>query len=777
MNVYRCLAAMLLLLAWTLCHAASTQYYYDDLGRIVQAVRSDGAVFQYQYDANGNVLAINRISATSVSIAELTPRIGHAGATLTISGTGFSATPSQNTVTFNGGALAVVTSASPTTLAVTVPQAAQTGPVSVTVSGNTATSAMSYTVRRPAITSFMPLGVNAGGSVTIVGSSFNLVPGGTSINVGGVIASITSISNTQATFTPGAGSTHGVIEIITPYGSATSASALIIAPSGLVGGNIASTGVLSVNGSPAGVTAGAANNYGVYTFQGTASQYLSFHVVSLTTTPANQSLQYRVYSPTGALIAQGGNGTVSAAQKSHYLPKLPVTGTYILAFHSTQGGFQLSLQLIEDARLQANGIGLSAATQVVGHGRRFIISATAGQPVGFAVTSVVTAPNTGGITQTVSVWVNKPNGDLLFGGDCYTFSVPGCSWTVRSMPATGDYALFVVPVAQVTTSYSLTLSPGLIGTLELDVPQTLSLDTPAKPAVLTFTASANQTVAFHVSGITTTPAGKAATIQILNASGAEVARFSTATQATVNLRNLAAGIYTVQVDIASAATGSVQVQLASGLTGVLLPDGVGRPFASSVPGQAGYFTFNAAAGDNLAIAITNMATVPASGTIEYAVVMPNGNSLFGTACAWNKVPGCSWNMRNLPATGTYRVAVAPVGQRTMSFALTLSHSVTGTLTLGVAMPIDLAAAGQHAVLNFTATVGQSLTVTASSIATVPANKAVVVKVLGPNGSQVGGTGSGTSTSSVPLSNLAASTYTVLIFANDAATATMQVTVQ
>ena len=368
------------------------------------------------------------------------------------------------------------------------------------------------------------------------------------------------------------------------------------------------------------------------------------------------------------------------------------------------------------------------------------------------------------------MWLNNPNGNLVFGGECYTSSVPGCSWTVRSMPATGDYALFIVPVAQVTTSYSLTLSPGLIGTLELDVPQTLSLDTPAKSAVLTFTASANQTVAFHVSGIATTPAGKAATIQILNASGAEVARFSTPTQATVNLRNLAAGTYTVQVDIASAATGSVQVQLASGFTGVLVPDGVGQSFVSSVPGQAGYFTFNALAGDNLAIGITNTATVPASGNIAYAVVMPNGNHLFGTECTWNKVPGCSWNMRNLPATGTYRVEVAPVGQRTMSFALTF-RECDGDAHAERSMPIDLAAAGQLAVLNFAATVGQSLTVTASSIATVPANKAVVVKVLGANGSQVGGTGSGTSTSSVPLSNLAAGTYTVLIFANDAATAT------
>ena len=81
----------------------------------------------------------------------------------------------------------MVTSASPTTLKVTVPQAAQSGLISVTVSGNTATSAMSYTVRRPAITSFAPLAVNAGGTVTITGVNFNLVPGSTSVNIGGVI--------------------------------------------------------------------------------------------------------------------------------------------------------------------------------------------------------------------------------------------------------------------------------------------------------------------------------------------------------------------------------------------------------------------------------------------------------------------------------------------------------------------------------------------------------------------------------------------------------------
>ena len=153
MNVHRYLAAILLLFAWSAGHAATTQYYYDDLGRIVQAVRSDGAVFQYQYDANGNVLAINRICA-----CERFDRGAHAAqsgrrARLSRSRARASARRRRRTPsTFSGGALGTVTSASPTTLKVTVPQAAQSGLISVTVSGNTATSAMSYTVRRPAIT-------------------------------------------------------------------------------------------------------------------------------------------------------------------------------------------------------------------------------------------------------------------------------------------------------------------------------------------------------------------------------------------------------------------------------------------------------------------------------------------------------------------------------------------------------------------------------------------------------------------------------------------------
>jgi YD repeat-containing protein len=95
-----CSGVVLLLLIGAIAQAATTQYYYDDVGRIVQAIGSDGTIRQYQYDENGNVTAINRISGNTLTVSGLSPTIGHVTASVTIYGTGFSAAPSENNVRF-----------------------------------------------------------------------------------------------------------------------------------------------------------------------------------------------------------------------------------------------------------------------------------------------------------------------------------------------------------------------------------------------------------------------------------------------------------------------------------------------------------------------------------------------------------------------------------------------------------------------------------------------------------------------------------------------------
>lgn len=120
------------------------RYEYDELGRlitVIDVVRAQQA--QYEWDAVGNLLRITRQSI--VAIFDFTPRFGPVGTTVTLDGTGYSSTPSANQVTFNG-VPAVVTSATPMQVVVTVPEGATTGPIVVTTPTGAATSADAFTV-------------------------------------------------------------------------------------------------------------------------------------------------------------------------------------------------------------------------------------------------------------------------------------------------------------------------------------------------------------------------------------------------------------------------------------------------------------------------------------------------------------------------------------------------------------------------------------------------------------------------------------------------------
>ena len=107
-----------------------------------------GNVATYSYDAVGNLLSISRSNLPAnngVAVLGFSPQSGPVRQTVTIQGQGFNSTPSANTVQFNGTA-ASVTAATSSTLTVSVPAGATTGPISVTTGGQTATSDMNFKV-------------------------------------------------------------------------------------------------------------------------------------------------------------------------------------------------------------------------------------------------------------------------------------------------------------------------------------------------------------------------------------------------------------------------------------------------------------------------------------------------------------------------------------------------------------------------------------------------------------------------------------------------------
>lgn len=104
----------------------NVQYVYDGLGRLTQVIDPSGNVATYNYDAVGNLLSITRstTSPSALALFSFSPGQGSVGQTVTIQGQNFSATPSSNTVQFDG-TTAIVTAATANSLTTTVPAGRQ----------------------------------------------------------------------------------------------------------------------------------------------------------------------------------------------------------------------------------------------------------------------------------------------------------------------------------------------------------------------------------------------------------------------------------------------------------------------------------------------------------------------------------------------------------------------------------------------------------------------------------------------------------------------------
>lgn len=143
----------------------TANYFYDANGRLTAVLSPTGEAAIYNYDPTGNFTSITRRSATTVSIIDFTPGSGGVGTAVTIYGTGFSATPSSNTVKFNG-VTATATSTSLTQLIANVPTGATTGTISVTTPNGTTASNNSFVVG--ANTIYFNSTINFGESITIL---------------------------------------------------------------------------------------------------------------------------------------------------------------------------------------------------------------------------------------------------------------------------------------------------------------------------------------------------------------------------------------------------------------------------------------------------------------------------------------------------------------------------------------------------------------------------------------------------------------------------------
>jgi RHS repeat-associated protein len=146
-------------------------------------------------------------------INSLTPPAGQLGNTITLSGTGFGSSQGNSTVQFNS-VVASVSSWSDTSISVTVPANATSGPVSVTVDGVTSAGVSFTVLGQLTVAGIAPSVAPVGATVTIIGTGFGPTQSNSTANLYGATATnIISWSDTQIVAVVPSGAVSGPVNV------------------------------------------------------------------------------------------------------------------------------------------------------------------------------------------------------------------------------------------------------------------------------------------------------------------------------------------------------------------------------------------------------------------------------------------------------------------------------------------------------------------------------------------------------------------------------------
>lgn len=157
-----------------------------------------------------------QMSQASPSVSSISPSTVRVGNIITISGSGFNSTAAKNFVMFTGHAVQVPSAATSTSLTVTVPDHAQSGPIIVYSNGVASAPSSQSLLIKPEITTVSPVNVSAGVTLVITGFSFSsTLRDNQVIFTGGATATPVTATTTSLTVIVPVGATSGGVSVKT----------------------------------------------------------------------------------------------------------------------------------------------------------------------------------------------------------------------------------------------------------------------------------------------------------------------------------------------------------------------------------------------------------------------------------------------------------------------------------------------------------------------------------------------------------------------------------
>lgn len=429
------MAALLLMFVGLLPSPAGADisYVYDDAGRLRAVIDPTTNTAVYTYDAVGNLTGITQQSSSTLALFQFTPPSSPIGSTVTLYGTGFSATPASNTVKFNGTTTTVLI-ASSTVLTATVPSGATSGSISVTVGANTATSSASFTVGTggaPTLASFNPAVANPGMTVTLTGTNYDTTLINDRVAFAGAMGAVATTTSTSLTVAVPSTAQTGPISVSTIQGTATSSTEFYVAPPCVVSTDVQYTGRIAVDGSTAVASITTANKNGLMVFDGTAGQRVSVGFSGVTVTQFAAS----VYRPDGVLMTIPVP-TFNISGGSLDLGPLPLTGTYTIFLDPVStGNITVTVSTELTGTITPGGAAVPITISRVGQNARYTFTETAGQTISLGITAV-TIP-------ALNVSLVNPDGSTLVAPT--VFGTSGGAVDSQVLSSSGTYAILMDP--------------------------------------------------------------------------------------------------------------------------------------------------------------------------------------------------------------------------------------------------------------------------------------------------------------------------------------------
>ncbi|MBF3882695.1 IPT/TIG domain-containing protein [Burkholderia pseudomallei] len=704
----------LLLLAGGIVHAQSTRYVYDANGRVVAVTANSGSSVQYGYNTLGHASQVSApLSSGQLAIFSFMPTHGEAGTQVTIHGQGFDSNAANDTVSFNG-TVATVISASATALVTTVPSGATTGPISVTVASRTATSATPFVIddtgMPPVITQASPAAVSVGDTVTITGAHLDPVAGHTEVQMGGRgIAALTALSDTQLQYTVPSNGSSGYVTAATPYGLASSPIPVIVLPSGISASSVVSSGNAAVGSSGVTLSIGASGQFGALTFTAPQSGWVSLQASGITT--AASSINYTVYAPGNNVIQQG---VISASSPSIHLPHLVAGATYLILVQPNGAGAQMTLGVETNALLTIN----SAATLITttpGQSKRVLFNALAGQNMVFVINGTGTNPS----GQSVSYTVYTPSGATYMSGSTPNTGVIN----LGLVPTTGTYQIVIAPTGGATGSVQVEAEQGVGGVLGR-TQQSFATNVGGQYVDLSFTATQNENLELSLSNMSMIGGDTDhLTAWLYDSAGNAVAQFACSINnpggsCLQHLWYLSAGKYTLIVMPAGSGTLSFNASLQDDLVGPNVAVGSTANISLGA-GQVERLTFNAKAGDTIALNVSGITTTPTGQGVTFLVYRPDAGAITvntSTYTSFSPTGSQTVNLTNLPVSGTYTVIASPSYGLPATAQFSVVPGATGTLASGgTSQSYTANVSGEQIALSFTATQNENLELTFNNI--------------------------------------------------------------